>query len=172
MLAQASMANRPGYHGSGHTQWGCLNSNSESTSSNVADGSSSALIINDIRNSTTMLSNHSESSSTLPQNWAGELRGSFSTSTMESTLPVTPSENAPSHPKSQNINAMMNQPLPVHQGRNPTVERNTHKRSDEELAVVGMYKVSEKHIIKSSFDLKFTFLSCYFAVRFLLLSMG
>ncbi|KAL4228707.1 Bone morphogenetic protein receptor type-2 [Mactra antiquata] len=137
LLAQSSVANRPGYHGSGHTQWSCMNSNTESTSSNIADGSSSALIINDIRNSTTMLSNHSESSSTLPQTWGGELHGSFSTSTMESTLPATPSDSVPCHPKSQNINAMMNQPLPAHQGRNPTVERNTHKRSDEELAVVG-----------------------------------
>ena len=37
-----------------------------------------------------------------------------------------------------NVNlAKNNTVLPVHQGRNPTVERNTHKRSDEELRVSG-----------------------------------
>lgn len=102
----------------------------------MAEGSTSALIINDIRNSTTNMTSQSETSSALPS-WSGERRGSFSSSTVETTLAVTPSELAPSHPKSQNINALMNQPVPAHQGRNPIVERNTHKRSDEELAVVG-----------------------------------
>lgn len=138
LLSQVTGNSRSVYHGNGHTQWGGLSSNTDSSSPVVvAEGSTSALIINDIRNGTATLTGQNETSSSLPQMWNGERRGSFSTSTMETTLAVTPSDAAPSHPKSQNINAMMNQPVPPHQGRNPIVERNTHKRSDEELAVVG-----------------------------------
>ncbi|XP_045209130.2 bone morphogenetic protein receptor type-2-like [Mercenaria mercenaria] len=138
LLSQVTSNTRPGYHGNGHTQWGGRNSNTDSSSPMVvAEGSTSALIINDIRNSTATLASQSETTSAVPQTWTNERSGSFSTSTMDTTLAVTPSESAPSHPKSQNINALMNQPVPPHQGRNPIVERNTHKRSDEELSVVG-----------------------------------
>ena len=135
-----SSNSRQGYHGNGHTQWGGLSSNSDSTVPNVvSEGSTSALIINDIRNSTGTGMSHSESTS-LPPTWTGERRNSVSTSTMETTLGMTPGvELPPSHPKSENINAKMNQPVLPNQGRNPIVERNTHKRSDEELAVVGRF---------------------------------
>ena len=135
LLANVTHGNRSGYHGNGQTQWGGLSGTTESSSPNiVAEGSTSALIINDIRESVV---NRSESATTLPLTWRNEQSGSYSTSTVETTLAQTPSEPPASHPKSQNINAMTNQPLPPHQGRNPIVERNTHKRSDEELAVVG-----------------------------------
>ncbi|XP_052265235.1 bone morphogenetic protein receptor type-2-like isoform X2 [Dreissena polymorpha] len=143
LLSHANTNSRPGYHGNGNTQWGGLSSASESTAPNIAaDGNTSALIRNDIHNSTGGISGMSlsESTSVLPQSWSGDRHGSFSTSTMETTVAVTPGEPLvapPSHPKSQNINLLMNQPVPRHQGRNPIVERNTHKRSDEELAVVG-----------------------------------
>lgn len=141
--ALLSSNTRPGYHGNGHTQWGGLSSNSDSTAPNVvAEGSTSALIINDIRNSTGALISHSESTS-MSHTWAPDRRGSFSTSTMETTVATTPGEStASSHPKSQNINAKMNQSVLPHQGRNPIVERNTHKSSDEELAVVGRLRSS------------------------------
>ena len=101
----------------------------------VAEGSTSALIINDIHNNNIL---NAEQSLRHPPSWMNEsTTGSVSTSTVDTTIPPTPVENQPTAPKSQNINAMMNQPVPVHQGRNPTVERNTHKSSDEELAVVG-----------------------------------
>ena len=101
----------------------------------VAEGSTSALIINDIHNNNIL---NAEQSLRHPPNWMSEsTTGSVSTSTVDTNIPPTPVENQPTAPKSQNINAMMNQPVPAHQGRNPTVERNTHKRSDEELAVVG-----------------------------------
>ncbi|XP_067685696.1 bone morphogenetic protein receptor type-2-like [Haliotis asinina] len=62
---------------------------------------------------------------------------SVSASTTETVVPVTPSESDPP-PKSNNITiARNNIILQPHQGRNPTVARNTHKRSDEELAVSG-----------------------------------
>ncbi|XP_048238242.1 uncharacterized protein LOC124113338 isoform X2 [Haliotis rufescens] len=62
---------------------------------------------------------------------------SVSASTTETVVPITPSESDPP-PKSNNITmARNNVILQPHQGRNPTVARNTHKRSDEELAVSG-----------------------------------
>jgi hypothetical protein len=52
---------------------------------------------------------------------------------------MSPSEEEiPPPVKVLNVNlAKNNMVLPVHQGRNPTVERNTHKKSDEELSVAG-----------------------------------
>ncbi|CAE1258552.1 BMPR2 [Acanthosepion pharaonis] len=57
--------------------------------------------------------------------------------TRASSSLLTASESDPP-PKYQNITrAKTNCVIQPHQGRNPTVERNTHKRSDEELAVSG-----------------------------------
>jgi len=137
LLSQTAPCNRNVYHGNGHTYWGGLGSTSESSPSVIAEGSTSALIINDIHNHVAHQNSETSGSSTIPPSWVNDRRGSFSTSTMETTIAPTPSEHVPSHPKSQNINTQRNQPLPPHQGRNPTTERNTHKRSDEELAVVG-----------------------------------
>ena len=134
LLSSVSGSNRIGYHGNGMTQWGGLNSNSDSVSPNVvAEGNTSALIINDIHNNIA----NTEQSLRHPPSWILDRSGSMSTSTVDTTIAPTPVENVPTAPKSQNTNALKNQPIPVHQGRNPTVERNTHKRSDEELAVVG-----------------------------------
>lgn len=60
-------------------------------------------------------------------------------STTETFVLMSPSEEEiPPPVKVLNVNlAKNNMVLPVHQGRNPTVERNTHKRSDEELSVAG-----------------------------------
>jgi len=146
LLSHATSQSRPGYHGNGYTQWG-RGGGDHTTSNNTTDSNASGVIINDIRNSTSGLS-HSESVSLLPQG-GGDRRGSFSTSTMETTLGVTPGDapsshpplSQPSHPKAQNTNVLMNQHIPRHQGRNPIAERNTHKRSDEELAVVGEWAI-------------------------------
>lgn len=139
LLSSVSGSNRLGYHGNGITQWSSLNSNSDIVSPNVvAEGNTSALIINDIHNNNIA---NTEQSSRHPASWMNDCSGSISTSTVETMVPATPVENVPMAPKSQNINALMNQPVPAHQGRNPTVERNTHKRSDEELAVVGKFEV-------------------------------
>nr|KAI8728186.1 bone morphogenetic protein receptor type-2-like [Biomphalaria glabrata] len=70
---------------------------------------------------------------------------SVSESTVDTILPATPShdETAPvaaSVPlKANNVMLAMNKAVISHpnQGRNPTAERNTHKRSDEELTVSG-----------------------------------
>ena len=57
--------------------------------------------------------------------------------TRASSSLLSTSESDPP-PKYQNITrAKTNCVIQPHQGRNPTVERNTHKRSDEELAVSG-----------------------------------
>ncbi|CAG2222821.1 BMPR2 [Mytilus edulis] len=62
---------------------------------------------------------------------------SVSNSTVETFIPSTPSEGETFQ---KNFNVMLeknNRVLQPHQGHNPTVERNTHKRSDEELAISG-----------------------------------
>lgn len=135
LLSSVTGSNRHGYHGNGLTHWSGLSSNSDSVSPNVvAEGSTSALIINDIHNNNIA---NSEQSLRHTPSWLNDRSGSISTSTVETTIAPTPVEQQPSAPKSQNTNALKNQPVPAHQGRNPTAERNTHKRSDEELAVVG-----------------------------------
>lgn len=131
LLCQVPGSNRSGYQGNGLTQWGGLSSSSDPGIAHVvAEGNTSALIINDIRNSST-------GDQEIATAVKSDSRGSFSTSTVDTVLPTTPSEGVQTHPKSQNINAQINQHVPPNQGRNPIVERNTHKRSDEELAVVG-----------------------------------
>ncbi|XP_041371849.1 uncharacterized protein LOC121385295 [Gigantopelta aegis] len=63
---------------------------------------------------------------------------SMSGSTMDTLLPASPSESEPLPPKTNNLQlARSNIMLQPHQGRNPTVDRNTHKRSDEELTISG-----------------------------------
>ncbi|XP_064643869.1 bone morphogenetic protein receptor type-2-like isoform X2 [Lineus longissimus] len=66
---------------------------------------------------------------------------SVSTSTTETTLTMSPSEPEVYTKANRNIgyakSNRANQSLQPHQGRNPTVERNTHKRSDEELQIKG-----------------------------------
>ncbi|KAH9492437.1 hypothetical protein Btru_051109 [Bulinus truncatus] len=73
---------------------------------------------------------------------------SVSESTVDTILPRTPShdeimvkadQSAPPPLKANNVMLAMNKAVISHpnQGRNPTVERNTHKRSDEELTVSG-----------------------------------
>jgi hypothetical protein len=66
---------------------------------------------------------------------------SVSTSTTETTLTMSPSEPEVYTKANRNISYAksnrVHQPLQPHQGRNPTVERNTHKRSDEELQIKG-----------------------------------
>lgn len=72
------------------------------------------------------------------QSWMQDC--SVSTSTTDTLLSPSESESTQPPPplKSDNINqARKNMALQPHQGRNPTVERNTHKRSDEELAISG-----------------------------------
>ncbi|XP_060063193.1 bone morphogenetic protein receptor type-2-like [Ylistrum balloti] len=62
----------------------------------------------------------------------------MSSSTTDTIL--SPSEGEISLPPQKLMNVAMDKNKSVlrpHQGRNPTVERNTHKRSDEELAVSG-----------------------------------
>ena len=86
---------------------------------------------------------------------------STSASTVATMLTMSPSESlseslvtvatAPSSTK-ENINANFAKTKCVmqpHQGQNPTVERNTHKRSDEELEVIGNTLV-DKSMGKSS----------------------
>ncbi|GAB1609397.1 bone morphogenetic protein receptor type-2-like isoform X2 [Argonauta hians] len=61
------------------------------------------------------------------------------------TTDLAPSASSESDPppKYLNINhAKTNTVIQAHQGRNPTVERNTHKRSDEELTVSGNTLIS------------------------------
>ena len=63
---------------------------------------------------------------------------SLSGSTVDTILPTSPSDSEPLPPKTNNLQlARSNVMLKPHQGRNPTVDRNTHKRSDEELTVSG-----------------------------------
>ena len=67
---------------------------------------------------------------------------SVSTSTVETTLTGSPSDPLPvpliePPGKTNNLYARTKQPLQPHQGQNPTVERNTHKRSDDKLVVLG-----------------------------------
>ena len=155
LLSNVSGSNHIGYHGNGMTQWSGLNSsNSDIISPNVvAEGSTSALIINDIHNNNIL---NAEQNLRHPPSWMNDsTTGSVSTSTVDTTIPPTPVENQPTGPKSQNMNAMMNQSVPAHQGRNPTVERNTHKCSDEELAVVGkwyMWQIKFYHMTSLLFS--------------------
>ncbi|KAK7092728.1 hypothetical protein V1264_008428 [Littorina saxatilis] len=70
---------------------------------------------------------------------------SVSSGTTDTVLPITPvAENATTLPvKTSNLNQERNSTvLRPHTGRNPTVERNTHKQSDEELRVSGNTLVS------------------------------
>ena len=68
---------------------------------------------------------------------------SVSNSTTVTELTMSPSVEGPSKPalsnkSNRNMNyAKNNRVLQPHQGQNPTVERNTHKSSDEELRILG-----------------------------------
>ena len=70
---------------------------------------------------------------------------SVSTATIDTTMLMSPQDvtldsttsNSISKVDCNVIYARMNPTLQPHQGQNPTVERNTHKRSDEELVYVG-----------------------------------
>lgn len=62
---------------------------------------------------------------------------SVSNSTMETFISTTPSEGETFQKNFLMMMEKNNCVLQPHQGRNPTVERNTHKRSDEELAISG-----------------------------------
>ena len=89
---------------------------------------------------------------------------SVSNSTTVTELTISPSVDAPENVtltqnggpvvavnNKSNINlnyARNNKVLQPHQGQNPTVERNTHKRSDEELAILGNSLV-DKSIAKA-----------------------
>lgn len=71
-----------------------------------------------------------------PESWRQDW--GMSSSTTDTIL--SPSEDEVSLPPQKLMNVTMDKnksALRPHQGRNPTVERNTHKRSDEELAVSG-----------------------------------
>lgn len=74
-----------------------------------------------------------------PTSWGNRPGMTTSGSTTETFVLMSPSEDeAPPPVKLLNVNlAKNNTVLPVHQGRNPIAERNTHKRSDEELSVSG-----------------------------------
>ena len=81
----------------------------------------------------------SDSGSTQPHYSRPDM--SMSASTTETTLTTSPSESTEVMPPKANRNQAFakanNRVLLEYQGQNPTVERNTHKRSDEELAVLG-----------------------------------
>lgn len=67
---------------------------------------------------------------------AGEVTG-------ETLVSVTPVDGLPLPPKASNLTQAVNSTvLRPHTGRNPTVERNTHKRSSEELTLSGNLLVS------------------------------
>lgn len=79
-------------------------------------------------------------------------RGSVSASTTETTLtsPSDPIDYNLCNKANTNITyAKTNRVLQPHQGKNPTVERNTHKRSDEELAVLGNTLV-DKSVVEAA----------------------
>ncbi|XP_052829895.1 bone morphogenetic protein receptor type-2 isoform X2 [Octopus bimaculoides] len=64
-------------------------------------------------------------------------------STAHTNTALLSSSDSDPPPKYLNINhAKTNTVIQPHQGRNPTVERNTHKRSDEELTVSGNTLIS------------------------------
>lgn len=68
---------------------------------------------------------------------------SISTSTTDTVVAITPLESRAPSVKSSNLTQERNNvTLRPHQGRNPTVERNTHKCSDEELRVSGNTLIS------------------------------
>jgi hypothetical protein len=62
---------------------------------------------------------------------------SVSNSTVETFIPTTPSEGESFQKNFKMMMEKNNCVLQPHQGRNPTVERNTHKRSDEEIVISG-----------------------------------
>ena len=69
-----------------------------------------------------------------------DLSGGSTTDTMVTMSPMDSNGNnsIPVNKSNCNLNYARNhRVLPTHQGTNPTVERNTHKRSDEELAIFG-----------------------------------
>ena len=67
----------------------------------------------------------------------------MSTGTTDTILPITPVDSSSVPVKASNLIQERNSTvLRPHTGRNPTVERNTHKRSDEELRVSGNTLVS------------------------------
>ena len=68
---------------------------------------------------------------------------SMSTGTTDTILPITPLDGSSVPLKASNLIQERNSTvLRPHTGRNPTVERNTHKRSDEELRVSGNTLIS------------------------------
>jgi hypothetical protein len=62
---------------------------------------------------------------------------SVSNSTVETFIPTTPSEGESFQKNFKMMMEKNNCVLQPHQGRKPTVERNTHKRSDEEIVISG-----------------------------------
>lgn len=83
------------------------------------------------------------SASVSQHHWSWLHEHSVSASTVDTILLPTPGDNPNLPPKTSNLvqerNSTVTRPQ---QGRNPTVERNTHKRSDEELRVSGNTLVS------------------------------
>ena len=81
----------------------------------------------------------------IQSNRLSNAENSVSTSTTVTELTMSPSGEAPveapvvSNKSNRNINNAKNnnRVLQPHQGQNPTVERNTHKSSDEELRILG-----------------------------------
>ncbi|KAK3591222.1 hypothetical protein CHS0354_003854 [Potamilus streckersoni] len=128
ILSHVSSSNKPGYHSNTGLQ-----SITDSLSPNiVAEGKTTALIINDIHSHNPAYNIESFES-------APSYINEISSSTIESTVPITPGDSDHPPPKFLNLNHVPKNQciLPPHQGRNPVAERNTHKRSDEELTVSG-----------------------------------
>jgi hypothetical protein len=77
-------------------------------------------------------------SSSVCSSWRESLTGE---ATGETTVAVTPVDALPLAPKASNLRQPVVRP---HTGRNPTVERNTHKKSNEELTLNGNLLVSTR----------------------------
>ncbi|XP_061181387.1 uncharacterized protein LOC133189957 [Saccostrea echinata] len=102
----------------------------ETTTASFADNNTTSMVISSPPNGYI---------NSRPSSWYNRPGMTTSGSTTETFVMMSPSEeDIPPPVKLLNVNlAKNNMVLPVHQGRNPTVERNTHKRSDEELSVSG-----------------------------------
>ena len=98
---------------------------------------------NGILGNTDHIINITEHSPGSGPNRLSRLENSVSASTVETTLTTSPSDPLPLiDPLNTKSNcnvqfARSNPTLQPHQGQNPTVERNTHKRSDDKLVVLG-----------------------------------
>lgn len=136
-------------HTDRHTYYDNIGTQSRQKNLSISDSSSPSiptehrLIINETQSSLPLqTAAHSRSS------WRNE--HSVSESTAETTVAMSPSDSD-MPPKSDNINnARNNVVLPPHQGRNPTVERNTHKRSDEKLAISGNTLIINNKLMENS----------------------